>query len=190
MVKTTGDGLHAVFETAAAALAAALDAQRQPDAEPGTEIAPDMLRVRMGLHSGEAQLRDGDYYGTAVNRAARIMALGHGGQVLLSAGLAALREELPCRPSTSLRDLGSHPLRGLHGGSISTSWLRPICRVISRRCAPARRLAGNLPARVSSFIGRAREMAEITKRPAADAPADAHRPRRHGQNPPIAAGGR
>ena len=66
----------------------------------------------MGLHSGEAQWRAGDYYGTAVNRAARIMALGHGGQVLLSAVSAALlHEALP--PQTSLRDLGDHRLRGL-----------------------------------------------------------------------------
>ena len=70
VVKTTGDGLMAVFMTADSALAAVLEAQRQLSAEPWAEITPDAIRVRMGLHTGQAQLRDGDYYGTAVNRAA------------------------------------------------------------------------------------------------------------------------
>jgi len=66
----------------------------------------DALRVRMGIHSGEAQWREGDYYGTAVNRAARITGLAHGGQMLISAvSVAMLQEALP--PQTGLRDLGN-----------------------------------------------------------------------------------
>ncbi|MFN2139536.1 MAG: adenylate/guanylate cyclase domain-containing protein, partial [Candidatus Promineifilaceae bacterium] len=63
VVKTTGDGLMAVFENPVSAEEAALDAQRRLSSENWREITPDVLRVRMGLHSGEAQLRDHDYYG-------------------------------------------------------------------------------------------------------------------------------
>src|SRR5512134_2108298 len=75
VVKTTGDGLHAAFAVAPDAVAAALDAQRQLLAEPWT--LPEPLRVRMGLHTGVADIRDGDYYGTSVNRAARVAAAAH-----------------------------------------------------------------------------------------------------------------
>jgi class 3 adenylate cyclase len=77
-----GDGVAAVFSSASAAVAAALDAQRLLEGEVWPTATP--VRVRMGLHTGEAELRDGDYFGTAVNRAARLMAIGHGGQVLVS----------------------------------------------------------------------------------------------------------
>ena len=70
VVKTTGDGLHAVFATAPEATAAAVDAQRRLMAEVWT--MPEPLRVRMGLHTGNAEMRDGDYFGSAVNRAARV----------------------------------------------------------------------------------------------------------------------
>ena len=70
VVKTTGDGLHAAFALAHDALVAALDAQRALVAEDWTLQQP--LRVRMGLHTGEAELREGDYFGPAVNRAARV----------------------------------------------------------------------------------------------------------------------
>ena len=72
MVKTTGDGLHAAFATAPDAIAAAVDAQQQLLGE--VWPLPEPLRVRMGLHTGHAELRDGDYYGPAVNRAARVAA--------------------------------------------------------------------------------------------------------------------
>ena len=81
VVKTTGDGLHAVFATAPEATAAAVDAQRRLMAEVWT--MPEPLRVRMGLHTGNAEMRDGDYFGSAVNRAARVAAVAHGGQVVL-----------------------------------------------------------------------------------------------------------
>ncbi len=80
--KTVGDGVHAVFATRADALAAALAAQRALHAEPWGATGP--LRVRMALHTGAAELRDGDYFGAPLNRVARILALGHGGQILLS----------------------------------------------------------------------------------------------------------
>ena len=68
--------------------------------------------MRMGLHIGEAQQRGGDYYGTAVNRAARLMSAANGGQVLLSAAVAGMvTDQLP--DGVSLRDLGEHRLKDL-----------------------------------------------------------------------------
>ena len=77
---TAGDAFSAAFSTPAEAVGAAVEAQRRLGAEAG----PVAVRVRMGLHTGTAEERDGDYFGPAVNRAARVMAAGHGGQVLLS----------------------------------------------------------------------------------------------------------
>ena len=78
---TSGDGLAVAFPTASSAVAAALAAQQSLGAELWPTASP--LRVRMGLHTGEGERRDGDYFGPAVNRAARLMGVGHGGQVLM-----------------------------------------------------------------------------------------------------------
>ncbi len=83
VVKTTGDGLMAVFPTATAGVAASLAAQLALGAEAWQETGS--LRVRMGLHAGDAERRGDDYFGPTINRTARIMAAGHGGQILLSA---------------------------------------------------------------------------------------------------------
>ena len=86
---TGGDGFGVAFARAGEAVAAAVEAQTAAGrAEPWPEGAP--IRVRMGLHTGEADERDGDYFGTPVNQAARLMAVGHGGQVLCSAVTAGL----------------------------------------------------------------------------------------------------
>src|SRR3954467_11406883 len=82
VVKTVGDAFHAAFSRAPDAVAAALEAQRRLQAEPWGETGP--VGVRMALHTGAAEERDGDYYGPTLNRAARLMSAGHGGQVLLS----------------------------------------------------------------------------------------------------------
>src|SRR6266508_1072047 len=108
--KTVGDSAHAVFSTAPDALAAALACQRALHAEPWGETGP--LLVRMALHTGMAVARDGDYYGAPLNRVARILALGHGRQILLS----LTTEELvpgPLPRCTMLRDLGTHQLKDL-----------------------------------------------------------------------------
>jgi len=117
VVKTTGDGMLAVFGDPKDGLAASIAAQRAFQAiasEAGSagSAAPFALKVRMGLHTGVADVRDGDYLGTSVNRAARIMSAAHGEQVLLSAATAALlRDALP--DGMALRDLGEHRLKGL-----------------------------------------------------------------------------
>src|SRR6266545_1609119 len=108
--KTVGDSVHAVFARAIDALSDALAAQRGLHAEPWGETGP--LRVRMALHSGVAEERDGDYFGSTLNRAARILALGHGGQVLLARATHDLVvDALP--PQTTLRDLGEYTLKDL-----------------------------------------------------------------------------
>src|SRR5436305_7595735 len=122
IVKTTGDGVIAVFGTATDALLACIAAQRALQVPQGavsslepvlSEItAPLTLKVRMGLHTGIAEFRDGDYFGAALNRAARIMSAAHGEQVLLSATTAELvGERLP--EGVTLREMGEHRLKGL-----------------------------------------------------------------------------
>src|SRR3990170_598926 len=111
VVKTTGDGFHAMFESPSDAVAAALAGQQAIGAEPWPETTGP-LKVRIGLHTGDSQEREGDFYGPEVNLAARIMALGHGGQVLLSDLTARLvKWSLP--EGCSLTDLGEHRLKGI-----------------------------------------------------------------------------
>jgi predicted ATPase/class 3 adenylate cyclase len=158
VIKVTGDGIHGVFKKAMDAVHATLAAQRLlKDPLFGLPI-----RVRMGLHSGEAELRAGDYFGQALNRAARIMSVAHGGQILLSSLTAELaREHLP--GDASLLDLGEHRLRDL---------IRPehIFQVLASDLPgefPALKslnsLPNNLPPQLTSFIGREREMQDARR---------------------------
>jgi TolB-like protein/tetratricopeptide (TPR) repeat protein len=108
--KTVGDAFCAAFRTAPDALAAALDAQRAFHREPWPEGAK--LRVRMALHSGAVEVRDSDYFGAPLNRVARLLAAGHGGQTLLSEATRDLcRDHLP--PLASVKALGMHGLKDL-----------------------------------------------------------------------------
>jgi len=108
--KTVGDAFCAAFTTASGALAAALDAQRALHREPWPEGA--RLRVRMALHAGAVERREGDYFGAPLNRVARLLAAAHGGQTLMSEPAYDLcRDHLP--PLVSAKALGSHGLKGL-----------------------------------------------------------------------------
>lgn len=158
VIKATGDGVHGVFEKAMDAVHATIAAQRAFK-DPLFDLP---INVRMGLHSGEAELRAGDYYGQALNRAARIMSVAHGGQILLSSVTAELaREHLPA--DVSLLDLGEHRLRDL---------VRPE-RIFQLQAAglqtefPALKslnfLPNNLPSQLTSFIGRERELQDAQK---------------------------
>src|SRR5262245_45447139 len=154
-VKTTGDGAHAVFATASDAIDAAVATQLGIGAEEWP--LPDPLRVRIGLHSGPAELRDGDYYGTAVNRAARIMSVAHGGQVVLS--LAA--EELARDSAIDVHDLGEHRLKDLGQPERIFQVVHPE---LERDFPPLRSLdvaPTNLPAQRTSFLGRERELEAV-----------------------------
>ena len=158
VVKTTGDGLHAAFAIAPDAVAAALDAQLQLLAEPWP--LPEPLRVRMGLHTGVAEVRDGDYYGPAVNRAARVAAAAHGGQVVASAATADLvRDDLGAE--ITLLDLGEHRLRDLGRPERIVQIAHPD---LPSDFPPLRSLdayPGNLPVQRSAFVGRADDIAEV-----------------------------
>lgn len=105
-----GDSRFAVFLDAADAARAAVAIHRSLEAEPWKTSSP--LRVRTGIHTGEAELREGDYYGTVVNRCARIRASGEPGQILLSAATAALVDG-SAPDGTALTDLGPRPLKDI-----------------------------------------------------------------------------
>ena len=157
VVKMTGDGLHAAFDDALAATAAAIELQAalgKPPADMPT------LSVRCGLHIGADQRRDGDFFGPAVNRAARIMSAANGGQILLSGALAAqVRPRLP--GDVILRDLGLVRLKDLAAPERVFQIVHPLLR---SEFPPLRSLASvpnNLPQQLDTFVGREREMAEV-----------------------------
>jgi predicted ATPase/class 3 adenylate cyclase len=151
VVKTTGDGLHAAFGTAPDAVAAGLDAQRALVVEDWT--LPEPLKVRMGLHTGVAELREGDYYGPAVNRAARVSTAAHGGQIVASAATADLvRDDLA--EAVELVDLGEHRLRDLGRSERIVQLSQPG---LPSEFPPLRSVdahPGNLPVQLTSFVGR------------------------------------
>jgi len=158
VVKRTGDGIMAVFASPVAALVACLEAQRGIGSITVGDMEP--LRVRMGIHCGEAEPRAGDFFGTAVNRAARIMAAAHGGQILVSGAVASLvRGGLPAE--TTLLDLGDHRLRDLIEPERLHQVIHPDLPV---EFPPPVTLSGrptNLPEQASEFVGRESEMAAI-----------------------------
>jgi predicted ATPase/class 3 adenylate cyclase len=162
LIKSTGDGCHAAFESAAQAVAAVLVAQQALWAEPWPALPPGALRVRMALHTGDAEGRAGDYFGPAVNRAARLMAIAHGGQILLSAATAELvRDQLPL--AAVLLDLGVHRLKDLARPEHVFQLAGPG---LAGHFPPLRSLdvqPNNLPAPVTSFIGREAELAEVRR---------------------------
>jgi len=154
---TAGDGFAAAFARPADAISAALEMQRSLCAEPWP--APAVIRVRMGVHSGEVVARDGDFYGPTVNRAARIMAAGHGGQILTSGTTAALLGA--DAGDVRLRDLGEHRLRDLEGverlvqvGADGLPESFPPLRTADRH-------VGTLPVQRSSFVGREDERRRV-----------------------------
>jgi len=156
--KMIGDAVCAVFARAPDALAAAADAQRALAKEDGGAVE---LRVRMALHSGATEERDGDYFGPTVNRVARLLALAHGGQVVVSGSSAQLlRGAMP--EQTELLDLGEHQLKDL-------SEPERVWQLVAPGLAesfPALRSLGsfptNLPPQLRSFVGREEDVANIT----------------------------
>jgi predicted ATPase len=147
-----------VFTTAGDALVAAVDAQCTLDAEPWGATGP--LRVRMGVHTGEAELRDGDYYGPSLNRAARLTAAAHGGQIVVSHTTEGIvRDNLS--GGIELEDLGEHRLRDL---SRSERAFQVVHARLRREFPPLHSLdalPGNLPVQVTSFVGRERVLERI-----------------------------
>ena len=143
---TGGDGFAAVFRRAGDALSAALHAQRALGLEPWSVTT--QLRVRMGLHSGDAHERGGDFFGPTVNRAARIMSAACGGQVLLSsatAGIADLGSEM------SLGALGPVTLKGIDRPIVLHELVADGVRQVGGVIAGSAK--GNLPSPVNEFVG-------------------------------------
>jgi predicted ATPase/class 3 adenylate cyclase len=158
VVKITGDGLMAVFASAADGVQACLEAQRALRDEAWGETGP--LRVRMGMHAGEAQPRAGDFFGPPVNRAARIMAAAHGGQVLISEHAAELaRERLPA--GAGLRDLGEHRLKDLFQPEHIFQLVHPGLSSDFPPLATLSYRPNNLPTQTSEFLGREAQPAAI-----------------------------
>ena len=150
-----GDSVFAVFARASDAVVAAADLQRALQGEPWPTPAP--LRVRMALHTGEAELREGDYYGAAVNRCARLRGIGHGGQPLLSEATAVLvRDALP--EGASLHDLGEYRLRDLARPERVFQLLHPDLPADFPPLASLDARPHNLPVQPTALIGREREL--------------------------------
>jgi predicted ATPase len=155
--KYVGDAVYAVFERADDAVAAALAAQLALHAEQWPAKAP--IRVRIAINTGPALEVDDDYVGPTLNRTARLVELGHGGQTLLS---LETRQELGTLPEgAELCDLGAHRLRDL----ARPERIYELCHEdLPHEFPPLRSLDAmpqNLPIRRSPFVGRSREMAEV-----------------------------
>jgi predicted ATPase/class 3 adenylate cyclase len=153
---TAGDSFFVVFPTARDGVLAAVEAQRALAAEAWPDDAP--VRVRMGLHTGEVECAGGDLVGYTINRAARIAAVAHGGQIILSeATLSLVVDGLP--DDVSLRDLGEHRLKDLR----APERLTQICGTGLQADFPALRSLdvhpNNLPTQLTSFVGREHELA-------------------------------
>jgi predicted ATPase len=144
LFKHTGDGVCAAFASPRSAVDAAVAAQRELE-----------LPVRMGVATGEAELRDGDYFGTVLNRAARVMAAGHGGQILLAESTASLLS------GVDLLDLGPRRLRDVPTPvgvfQVRAAGLRTEFPALQALDASP----GNLRAATTSFIGRDSETSEV-----------------------------
>jgi len=161
LVRTMGDGVYAVFQDPLDGVAAAVQLQR--DLNDAAHTAGLPLRVRIGVHRGEAEGRDGDYYGSTVNRAARIMSIGHGGQTLLSQAVVdAMAERLP--PPASLLDLGRVRLRDLSSPERVWQLQHPELRALFPPLRSLESTPNNLAQQLNSFVGRERELAEVRQR--------------------------
>jgi predicted ATPase/class 3 adenylate cyclase len=154
-----GDSRFAVFANVVNAVRAVSEIQRKLVS--GFEDFPFALKVRAGLHTGAAEWREGDYYGSAVNRCARIRGLAHGGQTLLSQATAELvRDDLP--DGATLVEMGTHRLKGLsRPETIFQLWLPGL----DNDFPPLESAEGfltNLPRPPAELIGREREKRELT----------------------------
>jgi predicted ATPase/class 3 adenylate cyclase len=156
--KTVGDAFCAAFANAPEALAASVTAQQTLAGEPWPAVTP--VRVRMALHTGTAEERDSDYFGPVLNRVARLLSTGHGGQTLVSAATYELiRDSLP--KDVRLRDLGQHQLKDL----VRAEQVYQIIPAdLPEDFPPLKSLnntPNNLPQQMTSFIGREKEVVAV-----------------------------
>ena len=156
-----GDAFCVAFHTASDGLSAAIDAQRKLHTENWDETP---VKVRMGLHTGSAELRENDYHGyLSLVMVQRVMSVAYGGQILLSnACIELIHNELP--DGITLRDLKEHRLKGLHNPE--RLW-QVVVPDLQKEFPPLQSLAeipNNLPSQLSTFIGREKEVGQIKQR--------------------------
>ncbi|MBD3369862.1 tetratricopeptide repeat protein, partial [Candidatus Fermentibacteria bacterium] len=158
VVKNTGDGIFAVFD-AGDPLRCALEIQRSLQDEEWDQIGE--LRVRMAIHAGVAQKREGDYFGPEVNRTARLLDAGWGGQILIS---SSALESCGIPDSARIEDLDIHMLKDLEAPIRVFGLTHPDLELTA--FPPLRTLSSrpnNLPEQLTPFVGRKREMAELVE---------------------------
>jgi class 3 adenylate cyclase len=151
--KTVGDAFCVAFARPEDAIPAMLAAQRALAGEDFSAV--DGVRIRAAIHTGTADERDGDYFGPAVNRVARLLAIGHGGQVLVS-GVTADLVQGDSRRRASLRDLGEHRLKDLARPEQVYQLLAPDLTAEFPPLRSLDALPNNLPGTLTSFVGRER----------------------------------
>jgi predicted ATPase/class 3 adenylate cyclase len=156
--KTIGDAFCVAFPSAPHALEAALAAQRALLSEAREQTGP--LRTRMALHTGSADERAGDYFGAPVNRIARLLSAGHGGQILLSSATKELvRDALP--EGASLRDLGERRLKDLFRPERVFQLLSPELPTTFPPLKTLDARTNNLPSQPTPLVGRERELGGV-----------------------------
>jgi predicted ATPase/class 3 adenylate cyclase len=153
-----GDSRFAIFRVAIDAVLAANDIQKQLWDENWS--IPEKLRVRIALHTGEAEFQAGDYYGSAVNRCARLRNLAHGGQTLLSQVTYRLVREI-LSPDLGIRDLGVYILKDLKQPERIFQLITPGFPSEFPPLRTRHRSINNLPASLTSFVGREKEIREL-----------------------------
>jgi predicted ATPase/class 3 adenylate cyclase len=158
--KTVGDAFCVAFDTALQALVGALEAQRALHTTTWDGI--EELKVRMALHTGAAETRDGDYFGQSLNRVARILASAHGGQVLFSLPTEELvRDHFP--PGVQLRALGEHRLRDLARPEQLFQLITSDLPSLFPALRSLESVPNNLPVQLTTFVGRERELGEVKR---------------------------
>lgn len=157
--KTVGDAFYCAFSETLSAVTAAIEAQQALHAARWPPAIGE-LRVRMAVHAGPAVHHDGDYFGPTVNRVARLLAIGHGGQILLSASAAAALATVKLDGIT-LRDLGSHRLKDLKQAESTYQVVAAGLDAEFPALASLDAHPNNLPSQLSTFVGRQRELSAL-----------------------------
>ncbi len=159
--KTVGDACYCAFGNPADALTAAAEGQRALHATAWpAEIGE--IRVRMGVHSGQCTQSAGDYFGPAVNRVARLMAVAYGEQILVSAATAALVRDVLAGGPIALRAVGTSRLKDLSQPELAYQVLAEGLRADFPPLPSLDTRPNNLPSQISSFIGRRKELDELS----------------------------
>ncbi|MGB3715567.1 MAG: adenylate/guanylate cyclase domain-containing protein [Candidatus Promineifilaceae bacterium] len=158
--KNVGDALCISFQTVAEALETAVAGQRALATMEQPEV--ESLQVRMAIHCGECYERGGDYFGPTVNRVARLQAVAYGGQIVISqAAYELLQDRLPA--DIQFRDLGLHKLRDLSRQEHVYQVLSPDLPTEFPSLRSLDYFPNNLPAQMTAFIGRRKELREVQK---------------------------